>query len=1117
MSLRMHLQVYPPLQHPPKRAQQGEILRTSAVGNRGNMGGGTRCPFSVLSSNTSHRHGNGPTQHSGGGVAGTHGLNCRSGNDKPSYSLPPPSAPTPPCCHDDQEEAWSVVRPGHVREKIAMFASSCGFRGLGGGLESDGRGAEDEGGLGGGGSLRQATTTVWGGEGGEEQEGEEAVSVGEMVAFLEQRASEQQMTSVPLLSLQRSSASITLSRTPPRPATRAGSGSEVSVEGSEVSVEGSEVSVEGSEVSVEGSEISVEAVRVWDLVARLESECVKSRSGPGRRLLRGVGRVLLAVPQSSSSSPSSLVSSSSSSSSSSLSSAPQPSLPPAVFGGGSGSESLAQLEAGDLGQTEVQRPRGSHQDPAEPRTPSCEEEEEEEEVEEEAPPGKLFFSQSLVQNSQHSYSSSKPSGEPADGARQPSQAPPPTSLLLLLSSPDSSRAPELEVRRCGPRGGEPEAKRPGASHDFLEARFKLQLLLEPQSSLLLLPPHLLLYILSLLPTHALAALKCCCRHFSSLIDVYGVRPADSRWVGDPRYRDDPCKQCKRRYRRGDVSLCRWHHKPYCQALPYGPGYWMCCHGGRKDSPGCNVGLHDNRWVPDFHSFTSPIYRRRREEPEEAQKIDFQHSCLLKVLCSTVLVQLWTRRFSCGVSFELGGIGLDQEVRIPGMTRVCHRSTWEGMSQKRGLGTVSQSTPRSVSSSVTPSSALSSAGPAASGSTNSIDSSRTHYRQTGSRVGMLPVVGVALGHVIVFLCYLLQSFLGRLMSRMCDRMLASWAEQSPLLGSVTRGPVMLMLVSPLCSSQTHRPDSSLTVLDVSACSLPSATSAGSLLGRVLLVSMSEMVSSCEDLLGCLSSCVGKMCEVSSRTCSLRTRASWSRCCCSSRALFSSRSPRRRVWRSILSRFSWWRLARRCSRLLSSWERRSSSLPEKAEEVAGVVVPSAAPVSPGICTQQGVNRASPQGGPQGGSTRWVHRVVHKVVHRVGPQGGPQGFLPSTYTKSPDWTQRLQVSFLRAEPHSGHRSTATDRPSASSTDSAAAPPPGEPGGARGRRGGRPAGCGPGGPAAAAGWGPAAGPGERTSPPAEDAMDATAAMLKLTAMGFRGATSASASFRMGGFTSPS
>ncbi|AWP15916.1 putative F-box only protein 34 [Scophthalmus maximus] len=62
-----------------------------------------------------------------------------------------------------------------------------------------------------------------------------------------------------------------------------------------------------------------------------------------------------------------------------------------------------------------------------------------------------------------------------------------------------------------------------------------------------------------------------------LIENYGVRPADSLWVCDPRYRDDPCKQCKRRYDRGDVSLCRWHHKPYCQALPYGPGYWMCCH------------------------------------------------------------------------------------------------------------------------------------------------------------------------------------------------------------------------------------------------------------------------------------------------------------------------------------------------------------------------------------------------------------------------------------------------------------------------------------------------------------------------------------------------------------
>ncbi len=58
------------------------------------------------------------------------------------------------------------------------------------------------------------------------------------------------------------------------------------------------------------------------------------------------------------------------------------------------------------------------------------------------------------------------------------------------------------------------------------------------------------------------------------------------------------------------------------------------------------------------------------------------------------------------------------------------STCDGMSQNLGLGTVSQSVPRSVSSSVTASSPLSSAGPAASGSTNSIDSSRSALTSNG---------------------------------------------------------------------------------------------------------------------------------------------------------------------------------------------------------------------------------------------------------------------------------------------------------------------------------------------------------------------------------------------------
>lgn len=49
----------------------------------------------------------------------------------------------------------------------------------------------------------------------------------------------------------------------------------------------------------------------------------------------------------------------------------------------------------------------------------------------------------------------------------------------------------------------------------------------------------------------------------------------------------------------------------------------------------------------------------------------------------------------------------------------------------------------------------------------------------------------------------------------------------------------------------------------------------------------------------------------------------------------------------------------------------------------------------------------------------------------------FLPLKYTKSPAWTQRAQVSLRREVLHNGHRSTATDRPSASSTDSTIAQP--------------------------------------------------------------------------------
>ncbi|XP_036392528.1 F-box only protein 46 [Megalops cyprinoides] len=134
------------------------------------------------------------------------------------------------------------------------------------------------------------------------------------------------------------------------------------------------------------------------------------------------------------------------------------------------------------------------------------------------------------------------------------------------------------------------------SHDFLEIRFQIQRLLEPRQYMLLLPDHIMVNIFSYLPTRSLAALKCTCHDFKALIETYGVRATDSRWNQDPLYRDDPCKQCKRQYARGDVSLCRWHPKPYHHDLPYGRSYWMCCRRTDKDTPGCRVGLHDNNWV-----------------------------------------------------------------------------------------------------------------------------------------------------------------------------------------------------------------------------------------------------------------------------------------------------------------------------------------------------------------------------------------------------------------------------------------------------------------------------------------------------------------------------------------
>lgn len=470
-------------------------------------------------------------------------------------------------------DVWTVIRPGHVREKIAIFASV------------DGQASRTEGGTSNGGScnrtppaaitaLSRATKAKGSREencsakrrrrscnnqnlqrdpkprvalpqavepplqrlGGEHEE-QQNVSVVEMVAFLEQRASELP-DSKPLLALQRSSTTITLSRAPPPPPEPRGE--------------------------------APESLRVSDMVARLESECLRGSSegslSRNNSLRRTVGRVLLAnMEQSPAPCPP----------------APSP-VPPAASREPINCPEPANRESPVLSASSP--PSAVYRDteaPPHAQAPPPESDETE------PLPGLLFLA-----------------------------PPPPTWPHPCAASPSSCDSSQSEERRFQPglavEAG-PLVTRRCASQDFLELRERVQQLLQPRPFLWALPHHLLLHILRMLPTHSLAALKCTCSYFKVVMETYGVRPADSLWVSDPRYRDDPCKQCKRRYGRGDVSLCRWHHKPFCQALPGGPGYWMCCHGNRRDAPGCNVGLHDNRWVPVFHSIRAPV-RRSNNEP-----------------------------------------------------------------------------------------------------------------------------------------------------------------------------------------------------------------------------------------------------------------------------------------------------------------------------------------------------------------------------------------------------------------------------------------------------------------------------------------------------------------------
>ncbi|XP_054469799.1 F-box only protein 34 [Anoplopoma fimbria] len=620
----MHLKSYPKLVRSELRldssgvqtSQCSSLFVRTYSGNHGNVSS-SRLPLSVISTNALRRS-NATNNSVSSSVAS---LRLKAPPSAALHLQPPPVSESEALrLHrttaedaDAPLDIWTVIRPGHVQEKIAIFASDT-ERTDGAGNERTSTGSSDDcdstpavclnhgaiTGLSRAGKAKgsweencsakrrrrsgnspnhQQPTRVQdtpppspqrhdspqqcGGEAAvteEEEEEEQKVSVVDMVAFLEQRASEQQPDSKPLLALQRSSTTITLSRAPPP--------------------------------EVRGEE--PESVSVSDMVAKLESECLKRTGGDLSRsnsLRRTVGRVLLAAGDQS----------------------PAPYQPSSMT---SSSLPIAQSDSREptsCSEPALTTPPSGETGGAEPRSPVTETLTEAPPLlakEAEPLPGLLFLSRPPASQPRPPHPTMTFDLEPAPSKPRPSPA-----------ACDPGSQSEKKRRRKADRAQEEVVgatlcstvvllgRSASASQDFLLMRQRLQQLLEPQPFLAALPHHLLLKILLLLPTQSLAALKCSCRYFRFIIDNYGVRPADSLWVSDPRYRDDPCKQCKRRYGRGDVSLCRWHHKPYCQALPYGPGYWMCCHGARRDAPGCNVGLHDNRWVPAFHSINVPIYRR----------------------------------------------------------------------------------------------------------------------------------------------------------------------------------------------------------------------------------------------------------------------------------------------------------------------------------------------------------------------------------------------------------------------------------------------------------------------------------------------------------------------------
>ncbi|KAM7019337.1 F-box only protein 34 isoform 1-T6 [Passerculus sandwichensis] len=236
-------------------------------------------------------------------------------------------------------------------------------------------------------------------------------------------------------------------------------------------------------------------------------------------------------------------------------------------------------------------------------------------------PGRLFFlqgEQPAAQEQQPRWEG--PQEKPGEVAQNKDEDALASGRSCVSSSvPKEPSAPSVPATEGALQVLDASCLKRQVSHDFLETRFKIQQLLEPQQYMAFLPHHIIVKIFGLLPTRSLVALKCTCYYFKFIIEYYNIRPADSRWVRDPRYREDPCKQCKKKYVKGDVSLCRWHPKPYCQALPYGPGYWMCCHRSQKGIPGCKLGLHDNHWVPACHSFNRAIHKKTRGAGAEVEE------------------------------------------------------------------------------------------------------------------------------------------------------------------------------------------------------------------------------------------------------------------------------------------------------------------------------------------------------------------------------------------------------------------------------------------------------------------------------------------------------------------